>query len=225
MSFEFFSLTKRNELFNKPNSYGIGFIDGKYIVQIQKDYVDGDKPHAYYSQDTFDEFEDAIEKLKRINNELCVEKTACCCGNIVFSDVSRIPFGEIYECECPKCKSLITSQSMGFKFHSLTRSDELFNNSGSYGIGFIDGKYIVQIQEYYVDGDKPHAYYSQDTFDEFEDAIEKLKRINNELCVEKTACCCGNIVFSDVSRIPFGEIYECECPKCKSLIKRKRGQN
>ena len=112
---------------------------------------------------------------------------------------------------------------MGFKFHSLTRSNELFNEPGNYGIGFIDGKYIVQIQEDYVDGDKPHAYYSQETFDEFEDAIEKLKRINNELCVEKTACCCGNIVFSDVSRIPFGEIYECECPKCKSLIKRKRG--
>ncbi|HJJ78802.1 MAG TPA: hypothetical protein O0X62_03465 [Methanocorpusculum sp.] len=224
MSFEFFSLTKRNELFNKPDSYGIGFIDGKYIVQIQKDYVDGDKPHAYYSQETFDEFEDAKEVLKKVNSDICVEETVChFCRNIIFADVSRIPFGEIYECECPKCKSLMTSRSMGFKFHSLTRSDELFNKPENYGIGFIDGKYIVQIQKDYVDGDKPHAYYSQDTFDEFEDAIEKLKRINNELCVEKTACCCGNIVFSDVSRIPFGEIYECECPKCKSLIKRKRG--
>ena len=224
MSFEFFSLTKRNELFNKPDSYGIGFIDGKYIVQIQKDYVDGDKPHAYYSQETFDEFEDAKEVLKKVNSDICVEETVChFCRNIIFADVSRIPFGEIYECECPKCKSLITSRSIGFKFHSLTRSDELFNKPENYGIGFIDGKYIVQIQEYYVDGDKPHAYYSQDSFDEFEDAIEKLKRINNELCVEKTACCCGNIVFSDVSRIPFGETYECECPKCKSLIKRKRG--
>ena len=89
MSFEFFSLTKRNELFNKPDSYGIGFIDGKYIVQIQKDYVDGDKPHAYYSQETFDEFEDAKEVLKKVNSDICVEETVCWfCRNIIFADVS-----------------------------------------------------------------------------------------------------------------------------------------
>ena len=226
MSFKFYSLTKSRELFDKCGCYGVGFIDGKYNVQIQDYYVSGDKPHSHYLEVTFDEFEDAKEILKKVNSDICVEDTICrSCGNLVFSDVSRIPCGEEYECECPKCKSLMTSRSWGFKFHSLTKSRELFNKDENYGIGFIDGKYIAQAQERFVDGDKPHTHYSELEYDEFEDAIKLLKIYNRDLCVEKIACCCGNIVFSDVSRVPFGEIYECECPKCKSLIKRKRGQN
>mgnify|MGYP003426727472 CR=1 FL=1 len=115
---------------------------------------------------------------------------------------------------------------MSFKFYSLTKSRELFDKCGCYGVGFIDGKYNVQIQDYYVSGDKPHSHYLEVTFDEFEDAKEILKKVNSDICVEETVCrFCRNIIFADVSRIPFGEIYECECPKCKSLMTRKRGGN
>ena len=158
MSFKFYSLTKSRELFDKCGCYGVGFIDGKYNVQIQDYYVSGDKPHSHYLEVTFDEFEDAKEILKKVNSDIRVEDTICrSCGNLVFSDVSRIPCGEEYECECPKCKSLMTSRSWGFKFHSLTKSRELFNKDENYGIGFIDGKYIAQAQERFVDGDKPHT--------------------------------------------------------------------
>ena len=66
---------------------------------------------------------------------------------------------------------------MSFKFYSLTKSRELFDKCGCYGVGFIDGKYNVQIQDYYVSGDKPHSHYLEVTFDEFEDAKE-ISRAN-----------------------------------------------
>ena len=38
----------------------------------------------------------------------------------------------------------------------------------------------------------------------------------------KVKCHCGHEFFFNDNNIPMGEKYECECPKCKSLLMRKK---
>lgn len=61
---KFYILTKPNELFNIPYTYGIGFIHGKYVVEQQEVLEPGDRPHPYHDISHFNSFFDAMEKLK-----------------------------------------------------------------------------------------------------------------------------------------------------------------
>lgn len=55
--------------------------------------------------------------------------------------------------------------------------NELFNNVNNYGIGFIDGKYFVEWQEWAPEGDKPHTWFGSISYDNFYDAFESLKNV------------------------------------------------
>ncbi len=57
-------LTSKNQLFNKPYCYGIGLVDGKYIVAYQDPYPSGDRPHSYYTEQEYETFYDAYIKLE-----------------------------------------------------------------------------------------------------------------------------------------------------------------
>lgn len=61
---KFYILAKPNELFNSPYAYGIGFINGEYVVEQQDVPSPGDNPSIYHSIFHFNSFFDAIEKLK-----------------------------------------------------------------------------------------------------------------------------------------------------------------
>ena len=58
-------ITEPNQLFNQVYSYGIGFIDGKYIVECQDAPASGDRPHAWYEDYSYDNYNDAFEKIKQ----------------------------------------------------------------------------------------------------------------------------------------------------------------
>ena len=67
-----------------------------------------------------------------------------------------------------------------WKFNIITQKGELFNQIYNYGIGFIDGKYIVEYQLPIAGGDRAGNWYYDWECDNYYDAFNRLKR-----CSEK----------------------------------------
>lgn len=66
---KFCVLSAKGELFNKIYCYGIGYIDGKYIVEQQGSPASGDRANGYYYQFEYDNFYEAFIRLKRFAEE------------------------------------------------------------------------------------------------------------------------------------------------------------
>ena len=67
-----------------------------------------------------------------------------------------------------------------WKLHIISKVNELFNNYENYGIGFVDGKYVVEWQEWTPSGDRPHAWFGSIPYDNYYDAFMQLKRLAKE---------------------------------------------
>lgn len=64
-----------------------------------------------------------------------------------------------------------------WELHIITKEKELFNVVNHYGIGFIDGKYFVEWQEWNPPGDKPHTWFGSIPYGNYYDAFTTLKSI------------------------------------------------
>ena len=62
-----------------------------------------------------------------------------------------------------------------WKLHIITKEKELFNVVKNYGIGFVDGKYVVECQECPQPGDRPHAWFGSIPYDNYYDAFMELR--------------------------------------------------
>lgn len=64
-----------------------------------------------------------------------------------------------------------------WELHIIVKEYELFNVDCNYGIGFIDGEYLVEWQEWTPQGDKPHPWFRSIHYDNYYDAFTTLKRV------------------------------------------------
>lgn len=64
--YHFHIIFQKGELFNQVNDYGIGYVDGKYIVAEQKPYCAGDRPNPFFYENECNTFAEAMERLNII---------------------------------------------------------------------------------------------------------------------------------------------------------------
>lgn len=60
---QFIMINKGNEVFNETYSYGIGFINGEYRLEIQEPVVSGDRPYNWFKTCSSEDIEKIIEYI------------------------------------------------------------------------------------------------------------------------------------------------------------------
>ncbi len=196
----FHVITTQEQIRNKTYHYGVGFINEKYVVERQNPSVLKESGYETYE---YDEYADAFNKLQTFARQ-----------------------------DIDVRQSIVDEYIQNYKMDEEERRaaqkicDMLNQNSDDYvvfGIDATDGCNIVYVRDYgYFSYITENAQMKRSvkfhSIGAYEEVV--INSLNGIIALECPSC--HHRWVADESNIPHGKMYETQCSKCRTLLRRKK---